>query len=466
MTTPKLTQDYPSTPTPDQHISRLNIWQRWVTPHSKERDIAFRERSIRILAAVIFIGTALSLLPTFFLFESNIELVSYPTTTFAVMFTIGLAGIAVNQGAINLAGQLLTVGISIGAIGTALISGYWSDILLPTTLLILLLTALVLPRSRLLPTALAMLIGLTVIVTAQEYTGRQPTFEEYQQQAPTSIISNFMMFILLGALFLRQLRVEFDDRLAAMQASIEAADRARQEADRANQAKSQFLANMSHELRTPLNAIIGYTDIMLTGMVEASPDQQTRIQGNIKQNAQRLLAMINDTLDLSRIEAERVRVTISHFSPRSEIMQIVHSMESLTQQKNLELVTDFDASTPDDVSNDLPKLQQIITNLVGNAVKFTPEGQITVRTEAPNSEEWCLIVSDTGIGIPQDEQSHVFESFRQVESSNTRGYEGTGLGLAITKRLVNYLGGEISLESKLGAGSTFKVVFPRQIKVT
>jgi signal transduction histidine kinase len=242
------------------------------------------------------------------------------------------------------------------------------------------------------------------------------------------------------------------------------AEQARQEADRANNAKSQFLANMSHELRTPLNAIIGYIEIMLSGMAGTFTEKQTQLQQHVHVNAKRLLALINDILDLAKIEAGRVEIRLTPTSPQKVITEIVDSMQSLAQQKHITLSANFAEDTPEIVLCDLGKVQQIVTNLVGNALKFTSQGGVTVGVSAPESGKWKISVADTGKGMPADAVNYIFEMFRQVDGTDTREHTGTGLGLAITKRLIDRMGGTISVETQLGKGSSFTVTLPRQIQ--
>ena len=229
----------------------------------------------------------------------------------------------------------------------------------------------------------------------------------------------------------------------------------------ANRLKSEFLATVSHELRTPLNAIIGFSDMMLIGISgEVSDKQRHQIQ-RIRQNGKRLLALVNDILDLARIEAGRIDLVSDPFSTREFFSRIQDQYSTLSQNAGL----DFKMTLADDVPNmligDEQRLSQIVTNLLSNAVKFTEQGSVTLEVDAlPSAKHWTMTVRDTGIGIPPHALDYIFEEFRQVDGSPKRPRGGTGLGLAITKNLVRLMDGRITVESTLQQGSTFMVMLP------
>jgi signal transduction histidine kinase len=226
----------------------------------------------------------------------------------------------------------------------------------------------------------------------------------------------------------------------------------------ASRAKSEFLANMSHELRTPLNAILGFTEIMLDGLYGEVPSELREPLVDIQTNGRHLLRLINDVLDLSKIEAGRLELGVAEYSVQ-EIVDVVHaSLKSLAIEKGLT----FTARVPPDIPpawGDGRRLTQCLLNLTGNALKFTRRGRVDldVRLEG----DWLTYrVTDTGIGIPKDEIDKIFAEFRQVDTTITREYGGTGLGLSITKRLVEMHGGRIGVDSELGKGSTFFFTVP------
>lgn len=233
---------------------------------------------------------------------------------------------------------------------------------------------------------------------------------------------------------------------------------ARDRAEAADRLKSAFLATMSHELRTPLNSIIGFTGVLLKGFVGPLNDEQTKQLGMVKASAQHLLALINDVLDLSKIEAGQVQVALAPFDVRATIDQALRALQPQADRKRLSLVAEV---SPDSgtILSDRRRVEQVLLNLLSNAVKFTEEGGIVVRCE-PRDGWLVTSVTDTGIGIRADELATLFRPFRQLESGISRRYEGTGLGLSICKRLLDLLGGDIGVESAPGKGSTFTFRLP------
>lgn len=228
----------------------------------------------------------------------------------------------------------------------------------------------------------------------------------------------------------------------------------------ANRLKNKFLANMSHELRTPMNAIIGYSELMLAKTYgDLTDSQQNRLQ-RITRNARNLLALINDILDLSKIEADRLELSMAEVELPTTIQEVLSQITLQAEEKQLALTTDLADSLPP-VWGDPLRIRQIVTNLVGNALKFTEEGGITIRASHDTTGGLVQVsVQDTGIGIAAADLPIVFDEFRQVDDSPARQYEGTGLGLAISKRLVEMMGGTIWVESELGQGSTFTFTLP------
>jgi signal transduction histidine kinase len=224
-----------------------------------------------------------------------------------------------------------------------------------------------------------------------------------------------------------------------------------------NRLKSDFLATMSHELRTPLNAIIGFSDVLES--IASLDEKQKRYVRNIQTSGKVLLEMINDILDLAKIESGRMEVRLSDFRIEQLITAQCDMARPLTERKNIDLETTIEPRLPD-MFQDQAKVQQILNNLLSNAIKFTPEGGTVTVSAARGADAVTLAVQDTGIGIAADDQAIIFEEFRQVGNDYTRKQEGTGLGLALARRFVELHGGSLAVESALGRGSTFSFTIP------
>ena len=226
----------------------------------------------------------------------------------------------------------------------------------------------------------------------------------------------------------------------------------------ASQHKSQFLANMSHELRTPLNAILGYTELILDDIYGAVPDKIRDVLQRMQLSGRHLLRLINDVLDLSKIEAGRAALSLGDYSMQAVAQTVFTSVESLAKEKKIALTL----SVPPDLPvgrGDERRITQVLLNLVGNAIKFTETGEVRIEAAA-NDGEFLVSVTDTGPGIPEADRQRVFEEFQQVDNTSTRNKGGAGLGLAIAKRIVEWHGGRIWVTSRLGVGSTFGFTLP------
>jgi PAS domain S-box-containing protein len=230
--------------------------------------------------------------------------------------------------------------------------------------------------------------------------------------------------------------------------------------EQASALKSQFLANMSHEFRTPLNAILGYTHMLLNGVTGPVSDPQRKSLSRIDSNSRHLLALINDILDITRIEAGRMPLNLTMFRIPDLLTEVMSELEPIIKRSNLEVATRVRGKLPQ-IRSDRQKVKQVVLNLLSNALKFTPRGSVTVgAVYNQRAKTISIAVHDTGVGIPPESQAQVFEDFRQLDSSPARGYGGTGLGLSICRRLAQMLGGVIELESTVGVGSTFTLKLP------
>jgi signal transduction histidine kinase/DNA-binding response OmpR family regulator len=256
---------------------------------------------------------------------------------------------------------------------------------------------------------------------------------------------------------------EEDEEIASMlaaQAAI-AIENAKlyEHARAASRLKSEFLANMSHELRTPMNAILGFTELVGNGTLGAVSAKQTGALERVLRNARNLLALINDVLDLAKIEAGKMTLVEADLAPRAIVEEVVSSLAPLAAAKGLNMEVDH-VKAPTLMRGDEGKIRQILVNLISNAVKFTERGSVRVRVQA-DADVWSVVVADTGEGIAPDHHEIIFEEFRQVDASSTRQAGGTGLGLAIARRMARLMGGNVHLASQIGEGSTFTLTLPR-----
>ena len=226
----------------------------------------------------------------------------------------------------------------------------------------------------------------------------------------------------------------------------------------ASQHKSQFLANMSHELRTPLNAILGYTELILDDIYGETPEKMRGVLDRIQRNGKHLLGLINDVLDLSKIEAGQLTLALAEYSVKDVVHSVFSAVESLANEKKLALRVEMPKDLPVG-RGDERRLTQVLLNLVGNAIKFTDQGEVAVKASA-NNGAYTLAVCDTGPGISTADQAKLFQEFQQADNSITKKKGGTGLGLAISKRIIEMHGGRIWVESTVGQGSTFSFTLP------
>jgi signal transduction histidine kinase len=234
------------------------------------------------------------------------------------------------------------------------------------------------------------------------------------------------------------------------------------ELERASKAKSDFLASMSHELRTPLNSILGYTELILDEIYGEVPAKIRDVQERVQQSGRHLLGLINDVLDLSKIEAGRMELSPTEYSVQDIVDTVSSSLRSLAAEKGLEFIASAQADLPV-AFGDAKRLTQCLMNLAGNALKFTRQGRVEIWVER-QGETLVYRVADTGIGIPQEQLESIFAEFRQADSTITREFGGTGLGLSITRKFVEMHGGRIWVESEVSKGSTFFFSIPLRLE--
>ncbi len=258
-----------------------------------------------------------------------------------------------------------------------------------------------------------------------------------------------------------KMTVRLEDLVGRLTERATELQRANDRAREASRLKSEFLATMSHELRTPLNAIIGFSDMLLMGMSGPLTEPQQHKVTRLQENGKRLLNLVNDVLDIARIEAGRAELVSEEFRPRIMAERVSEQMAVLAENKGLKFTTTIDPNLPPILVGDEKRLEQIIVNLISNAVKFTDTGEVKLAISAfTEVKAWEIVVEDTGVGIPPHALDVIFEEFRQVDGTSTRAYKGTGLGLAITRHLVTMMRGQIKVESELGVGSRFMVMLP------
>jgi signal transduction histidine kinase len=234
-----------------------------------------------------------------------------------------------------------------------------------------------------------------------------------------------------------------------------------QELEIANKHKSEFLANMSHELRTPLNAILGYSELIIDSIYGEVPEKIREVLERVEKNGRHLLSLINDVLDLSKIEAGRLTLSLNNYSMQDIIQTVFASVEALAMEKKL----DLKMIVPNDLisgKGDGQRIAQVILNLLGNAIKFTDQGEVRVEVGLSN-ESFLVSVSDTGPGLSETDQAKIFEEFQQADGSSTRKKGGTGLGLSISKKIIEMHGGKIGVESTFGTGSKFWFTLPIKV---
>jgi signal transduction histidine kinase len=247
--------------------------------------------------------------------------------------------------------------------------------------------------------------------------------------------------------------------LERRQSALELA-RAHDKAVKANLFKSELLAKVSHELRTPLGAVLGYTQLLHYGSYGDLTNEQKSIAQVVIDSTKYLATLVNGILDQAQLDKGQLVINKAPFQVREMVKEVENRMRFLAENKGLEFIVIVEPSTPNEITGDRVRIEQILTNLLGNAIKFTEEGYVKLRIASPSNAILLFEVSDTGVGIPEKEHSRIFDPFTQVDGSLTRRHDGTGLGLSITKQLIEMMKGLITLNSQVGKGSTFTVEIP------
>ncbi|HTY80340.1 MAG TPA: GAF domain-containing protein, partial [Candidatus Bathyarchaeia archaeon] len=288
------------------------------------------------------------------------------------------------------------------------------------------------------------------LLREEEVIGTLTLTRRTQGEFPPEIVELLKTFATQSALAIQNARLfrEIEDK--------------GRELEQASKHKSQFLANMSHELRTPLNAILGYTELLLDGIYGEVPEKARETMGRIERSGRHLLALINDVLDLSKIEAGQLTLSLADYSLSEIVNTVVTAMEPLAAEKGLALTVALDPGLPLARGDDR-RLSQVLLNLVGNAVKFTDAGEVRIAGKVSDGA-FLVSVSDTGPGVAAEDRARIFDEFQQVDSSNTRKKGGTGLGLSIARRILALHGGRIWVESAPGQGATFSFTLPVRVE--
>jgi signal transduction histidine kinase len=255
---------------------------------------------------------------------------------------------------------------------------------------------------------------------------------------------------------------KLDEQVKIIEKSNKELRIANNKAKEAARLKSEFMATMSHELRTPLNAILGFTGIMLEGMGGEIDEEAQHMLERVDSNSKRLLGLINDILDIAKIEAGRMNIVSEPMRPAELVDRWQAQMSVLAEQKALDFEIYLDPALPDVIYGDAERITQVVVNLLSNAFKFTEKGKVTLALER-NEQNWLISVTDTGVGIPPHAINYIFDEFRQVDGTSTRMYGGSGLGLSIVRNLCRMMDGSIKVASTLGMGSTFTVTLPLKV---
>ena len=411
--------------------------------HTEEQ---FRRSLVQIAAIVVIFGTVLALFMSIVVFQSTWALVSFPTLMILLFVASLTALILLNAGRIRIAGGVISAVAVIGG-SLLLLLPEMNDLslgfVIPTIMLGFLIASVVFSARYLFT---GYVIGASIYLICILFAGRSSA------HFLTGVL--FTIFSLLPEVallyFTSRLR---EERLAQLA-------KARVQAEAANQLKSEFIAMMSHELRTPLNAIMQFGELINHAGDTYSLERRTYMINRIGVNSKKLLQIIEEILDSAKIEAGQEVLVLSDYDPCAVAEEAVTSLQSLVVEGKVQCDFSPDPATPKMVYGDERKTQHVLQNLLANAVKFTPQGQIVLSTGCRGEREIFLRVSDTGIGIPAEKLDTIFERFRQVDSSDRRAYAGSGLGLSIVKTYVEMQGGTIEVKSEVGVGSTFTVYLP------
>lgn len=450
----------------------------WIAPRSKDRLLAFQEKTLRIsILGLLFIGLLLMLLISTPWFYGRID--------GAILITLIaiLSATTISRGHVRITIFIVCLHIFLLIIFSTLRQGYWTGLPFMCIGIALIFSLVLLKLKYNILFMTLILIAYAVIaflsdLTATPYVNPLPGSDYLSNAAGASIFVTIYALMIISISF--YVSRELTQRAKIMQSMIqnldnmvhertqdlslakEEADRARERAQAADRAKSEFLANMSHELRTPLNAILTFTDFMAMGTFGDVTAEQSDYLGKILFSGQHLLALINDVLDISKIQSGKIKLYIEDdFDLRSELENIQSMMKRLIGDKPVQISINIDPKL-ERIVCDKRRIRQVILNLMSNSVKFTDNGFIRLSVQQ-NSDDILVLVEDSGCGIPLTQQEYIFEPFTQTESGAKKP-NSTGLGLPISKYLIEEHGGRMWLESYPDSGTKFHFSIPRHIQ--
>ncbi|PJF29091.1 MAG: hypothetical protein CUN52_10160 [Phototrophicales bacterium] len=451
-------------------LMRLLMW--WITPRATERDARFREQVIRVSTMVLLtvvILVLVFLLPTFG--GSDQTQLNRLVTMITFIILLFIPAVLVHNGRLNMAAWALLMMPTFAFVTLATTTGLWLSITFFFLFLVDLYGQIVLPRNQVW-LLLVLTFGLVLFIQlfpepVTQFINPPAAILNDLVKLPTATLLTIITLVIFSVL-LYVLRREFDSRQdelskfvdeleSRVQERTKELEIARQQAEDANKIKSQFLANMSHELRTPLNAILNFTAFVADGVMgEVNAEQEEALRQSIS-SGKHLLSLINDILDVTKIEAGLMDLFIQSVDLNEILNGVVGIGKGLSKDKPIELIVDIQDHLPH-TYGDKRRLRQVFLNIVSNAFKFTPQGSVTIHAHATDTH-LHVYVKDTGIGIAPQHQSLVFESFKQAQN-DTLDTVGTGLGMPISKYFVESHNGRMWFETEVGKGTTFFVELP------
>lgn len=432
-------------------FSAGQVWRRFTEPAAAITSLEDRRRA-RLLSALLVILIPLGTMGAFvapLLLDPGYQPLDDPFFYVAAvgMILLIISYIVSRSARYQVGAVLALLAISGTSLGSVAVFPEGAQTILIYLAVDVLLASLLLPLSGTIILAVVNLMAAAMLPFFSPEIATESMFQ------PLVFVVTLSFLIIVAANIRQQDLNQIEEQSRELAEAVE-------QARVANRLKDQFLATMSHELRTPLNAIIGFTEVMQMGLAGDIPAQAERAIDRIHFNSERLLKLIDDILDISKIEAGRIEIAHRAIELDAMIKNVENTMRNQAEEKGLAFITDIDPSLPAQLLGDRQRIEQIMLNLASNAVKFTEEGSVSVSLKKLNSAEWGIIVADTGIGIPPHAQEIIFEKFRQVDGTSRRAYGGSGLGLAITRELALLMDGNVKLKSKPGEGSTFTVTLP------